>query len=91
MSDEKIQISYVVTRGDGIGTVLTPHVHNDGRYVASKTRFEKDYVRVESLREVRILATHGFSIRMSNQQNPNHRAPSLIASGSLEIGFDEAE
>ena len=59
-------------------TVLTPHLYKDGKYVASKTRFKKDYVRVESLSELIILARRGFRIRMSNTDITNHRAPSLV-------------
>ena len=86
MSEEET-ISYAVSSGDETGIVLTPHLHDDGKYVASMTRFERDYVRVESLREVSILARHGFSIRMSNQNSVNHRAASLISPSSLQIAL----
>jgi hypothetical protein len=57
---------YTVSRGDEPGAVLMPHLHGDGKYVASMTRFERDYIRVESLRELEISgAQHGFCIRMS--------------------------
>ena len=85
MTHSGTQISYVVSRGEEAGVVLTPHCHDDGKFVASRTRFEKDYVRVESFRELCILAQHGFSIRMSNPHSANHRAPSLIAPESLSI------
>lgn len=84
---ETISISYTVSRGTEPGTVLTPHLHEDGKYVASMTRFEQDYVRVESLRELGILAQHGFSLRMSCTSSDNHRAPSLISPGSLLIAL----
>ena len=42
---------FVVARGRGAGTVLVPHVHDDGMYVVSPSRFEKDYVRTPSLAE----------------------------------------
>ena len=86
MSEEET-ISYVVSSGEEAGIVLTPHIHDDGKYVASMTRFERDYVRVESLREVSILARHGFSIRMSNKNSVNHRAASLISPSSLQIAM----
>jgi len=73
------KFEYVVNRGDEVRVVLTPHRYGDGKYVASMSRFEKDYVRVETLRELRILAEHGFRIRMSNGNSTKHRAPSLIA------------
>ena len=72
---EEINISYVVSRGAEAGVILRPHLHEDGKYVASMTRFEKDYVRVESIRELAILAKHGFSIRMSCADSTHHQAP----------------
>lgn len=84
---EATSISYTVSRGNEPGAVLTPHLHEDGMYVASMTRFEQDYVRVGSVRELGILAQHGFSIRMSSSSSANHRAPSLISPGSLQITF----
>lgn len=83
-------MSYIVSRGDESGAVLTPHTHEDGKYVASMTRFEKDHVRVESICELGILAQHGFSIRMSSPGSTNHLAPSLISPGSLQIVFRES-
>ena len=80
-----IKMSYTVTRGAGKGTELQPHRHEDGKYVASMTRFERDYVRVDSLRELLILVRKGFRIRMSNQDSETHRAPSLIAPENLRI------
>lgn len=82
-------MTYTVTRGNEVETVLTPHLHEDGKYVASMTRFERDYVRVESVRELGILAKHGFSIRMSSFSSINHRAASLISPRSLQITFRE--
>lgn len=84
---EAASMSYTVSRGNEPGAVLTPHLHEDGKYVASMTRFEQDYVRVESVRELAILAQHGFSVRMSSSCSANHRAPSLISPGSLQISF----
>ena len=86
---EAIAMSYTVSRGDEVGAVLIPHLHEDGKYVASMTRFERDYVRVESIRELGILARHGFSVRMSSPNSANHRAPSLISPGSLQITLRE--
>lgn len=86
---EATAMSFVVSRGDEPGTILTPHLHDDGKYVASMTRFERDYVRVESIRELGILAKHGFSIRMSSPSSVKHRAPSLISPGSLQMTFQE--
>ena len=86
---EATSMSYTVSRGSEPGAVLTPHLHEDGKYVASMTRFEQDYVRVESVRELGILAQHGFSVRMSSPSSTNHRAPSLISPESLQIAFLE--
>lgn len=80
---EAVELSYVVARGDGAGARLTPHLHEDGKYVASMTRFEKDYIRVESIRELGILVEHGFSVRMSDVGT----APSLIKPGSLQVSL----
>lgn len=74
----------VVIRGAEPGVVLTPHKHDDGKYVASLTRFEDDYIRVETVRELKILADNGFSVRMSNPDTKNHRSPSLIIPSSIE-------
>ena len=79
-----VEAKNVVSRGAEPGVELTPHKHEDGKYVASLTRFESDYVRVETLRELKILADNGFSIRMSNPDSKNHRSPSLISPGSVE-------
>ena len=72
-------MEYQVTRGSAKGRILKPHVHEDECYVASKSRFERDYIRVRSLRELEILARNGFSIRMSDGQS----SPSLISPASL--------
>lgn len=76
-------LRYTVTRGEAKGEVLHPHRYNDGRYVASMTRFKKDYVRVSTIEELIAYIGKGFSIRMSNQFG--HHAPSLIAPASIEI------
>ncbi len=74
----------VVKRGAEVGIELSPHKHRDGCYVASRTRFAVDYVRVKSVNELKILADAGFSIRMSNQDSQQHRSPSLIAPSSID-------
>jgi hypothetical protein len=35
-----------VSRGPDAGELLFPHLHKDGTYVVSQTRFEDDYVRI---------------------------------------------
>lgn len=84
---EVTSMTYTVSRGTGPGAVLAPNLHEDGKYVASMTRFEQEYVRVESLRELAVLAQHGFSVRMSSPRSANHRAPSHISPGSIQISF----
>lgn len=80
---EDISIKYVVTAGAEPDTILYPHKHNNGKYVASMSRFKKDYIYVDTLRELSILAKYGFSIRMSNKNTQNHNSPSLISPSSL--------
>jgi len=74
-----------VSRGVNKGVELTPHRHKDGMYVASMTRFKKDYVRVASIDELAILLSQGFRIRMSAQGI----APSLIAPKSIRASTDQ--
>ena len=81
---EEANLRYVVKRGKGIGTVLTPHKHEDGSFVVSPTRFERDYIRVTSLDDVREWVRKGYSLRMSNQSSASHRSPSLISPASIE-------
>jgi hypothetical protein len=76
-------MAYVVRRGAEIGVTLSPHKHDDGSYVASKTRFERDYIRVESLTKLVALAKAGYKVRMSARDSKKHRAPSLISPRSI--------
>jgi hypothetical protein len=39
----------VIASGKNKGIKLYPHRHEDGMYVVSPTRFERDYVRVPSI------------------------------------------
>lgn len=82
------KIRYVVKRGLFVGTVLTPHLHQDNHYVVSFTRFAKDYHRVKDERELPNWVAKGFSVRMSNPAVKLHRSPSLITPGSIEIYED---
>ena len=63
---------------------LFPHRQEDGTYIASKTKNESDYVRVRTLAELIEYHKNGYSIRMSNPQDPR-RGPSLIISDSIEV------
>ncbi|SMY34344.1 hypothetical protein [Photobacterium andalusiense] len=71
-----------VSSGDYKGTPLSPHKHKeDNRYVASLTRFQEDYVRVDTIEELATLVESGYGARMSNDTIPN--APSLIVSENI--------
>jgi hypothetical protein len=74
----------LVRRGKAAGTVLSPHVHTDGCYVVSVSRYEKDYIRIRAIDELKEYLRRGYSLRMSNEAT--HRAPSLIAPASI-IGW----
>jgi hypothetical protein len=77
----KIKLHSFVQRGPKSGTMLFPHKHEDGMFVVSKTRFEKDYKRVS---ETAILGwlERGFALRMSNPKE-GIQSPSLIVPGSI--------
>lgn len=70
-----------VSTGDYKGKPLYPHLHKDGKYVASPTRYEIDYIRVDELHELGVLVRSGYAARMSNSDIPN--APSLIISKNI--------
>lgn len=57
-----------VGRGKNSGTVLYPHLYEDGSYVVSKTRFIRDYIHVSNLHEVATYVANGYKVRMSNPQ-----------------------
>lgn len=78
------KLQATVKRGKAIGTILKPHIHSDGMYVVSMTRFERDYIRVSSEVELSDWLAKGYRIRMSNPSVPNHKSPSLIAPASIE-------
>ena len=79
-----MEIVAKVIRGKNSGVVVRPHLHKDGMYVVSKTRFERDYVRVANLKEVVFHIADGFSVRMSNRKN-GVLAPSLIRPGAISV------
>jgi hypothetical protein len=79
------KIRYIVKRGLSVGTILTPHQHEDKNFVVSLTRFEKDYVRINNEAELIDWVAKGYSVRMSNPDVKSHRSPSLISPGSIEI------
>ena len=84
MREKMKKIRYVVKRGRSVGTVLTPHLHEDNHFVVSFTRYAKDYQRVKDEKDLPDWIAKGFSVRMSNPSVKSHRSPSLIAPASIE-------
>jgi hypothetical protein len=82
--ERNMEIVAKVTRGKNAGVVVRPHLHKDGMYVVSKTRFESDYIRVASLGEVATHIAEGYSVRMSNPKE-GVTATSLISSGAITV------
>lgn len=66
-----------VRNGDKRGSLLFPHRYRDGSYVVSKTRFEKDYIKVTDEADLLLWLEKGYSLRMSNAAN-GVKQPSLI-------------
>lgn len=77
----KVKLHAFVMRGKNAGLMLFPHRHEDGKYVVSKTRFEKDYERVEA-HEVLPMLEKGYGLRMSNAAE-GITAPRLIVPESI--------
>lgn len=73
-----------VKSGKAVGTILRPHLHEDGAYVVSKTKFEKDYIRVSIEADLPDWVSRGYRLRMSNQSVKNHKPPSLIRPESIQ-------
>lgn len=78
-----MKLTATVKSGKNKGEVLIPTLHKDGKYVASTTRFEVDYIRVDTIEELTALVKKGLSIRM-NCVSPK-TAPSLISPSSVNI------
>lgn len=71
-----------VSRGPQKGEIVTPHRHEDGTYVVSPTRFEKDYIRVASLEGFASQIQKGLKGRMSS---PAVKGPRLFSPKSISI------
>ncbi len=71
-----------VARGPKKGVVLFPHMHEDGKYVVSPTRFKRDYLRIDEADIVRALDP-GLKLRMSNPE-AGITASSLISPSSIQ-------
>jgi hypothetical protein len=80
--DEVPELHYVVARGSKAGTILRPHIHEDGCVVVSLSRYEQDYVRLRPNADISIYLDQGYGLRMSAPG----RAPSLISAGSVRRG-----
>jgi hypothetical protein len=78
------ELRATITRGEHKDKPLFPHKHEDGKYVASTSRFEDDYVRVDTLEELEVLIKAGYGARMSNANTGN--APSFIVNRKISFG-----
>ncbi|GEM_PF-1216780 len=65
------------------GKPLYPHKHKDGMFVASHSRFEADYIRVETSEQLQALVDAGYGARMSNPAL--NIAPSFVLSKNIRI------
>lgn len=71
------------SRGQHKGEPIYPHRHKDGSYVASLSRFEDDYIFVDTEGELEALVRSGLGARMSS---PNiKQAPSLITADNIKF------
>jgi len=77
------QIHAIITRGPHKGKPLYPHKHQDDKYVASSSRYEEDYIRVDNLEELSVLVQAGCGARMSNRETGN--AASYITNAKLRL------
>lgn len=77
-------LTATVSRGSHAGKTLYPHRHQDGMFVVSPDRFERNYVRVRTPTEIKRYLDRGFSLRMSNPAEGINSA-SLIAPASIQI------
>jgi hypothetical protein len=71
-----------VSRGPQKGEIVTPHRHEDGTYVVSPTRFERDYIRVSTLEDFASEIRKGLKGRMSSQ---SVKGPRLFSQSSIHI------
>lgn len=76
-------LTAIKASGDYEGEILYPHKYPDGCYVASTSKFEVDYVRVNTLEELEALVRAGYGVRMSSSKIP--QPPSRIRSNKITI------
>lgn len=80
-----IELKAYVQRGKNAGLELVPHRHEDGLYVASMTRYAKDYLRVSSVERLADLLNQGYRIRMSPANKSHQHAPTLISGRHIKV------
>jgi hypothetical protein len=71
------------SRGEYKGEPIYPHKHKDGTYVASPSRFEVDYIYVDTEEELEALVRSGLGVRMSSPDIK--QAASLITANKIEF------
>jgi hypothetical protein len=78
----QMKIIAKVSRGPQKSEIVTPHRHEDGTYIVSSTRFEKDYIRVTTVEGFASEIRKGLKGRMSS---PAVKGPRLFSPSSIEI------
>lgn len=81
-----MKIQYTIKRGENAGIVCEPHKHQNGKHVVSKTRFEADYIYVDTYDEILNHLNLGYKVRVSSPEIKS--APSLVNKESLLITKD---
>ncbi len=71
-----------VARGADKGALLYPHRHEDGFFVVSPTKFERDYIRVPNEADLIGHLEAGLKLRMSNPAK-GLAAPRLMSPESV--------
>lgn len=83
------ELTAEVSRGKNKGKQLLPHRYADDKYVVSETRFEEDYIRVDSLDEAINLVNDGYKLRM---YAPDLKEGArLISPNSIKINLPESK
>lgn len=67
---EITDIKVIGTRGVNAGKVFTPHKTKAGTYIVTKTRFQKDYLYVQTADEIVESVKAGLGVRMSAAGGP---------------------
>jgi hypothetical protein len=84
-----IKLTAIIKTGKNQGEELIPTLHKDRKYVASTSRFEVDYIRVDTIAELAALVNQGLSIRM-HCEDPK-TSPSLIVPTSITVNSTSGE